>query len=177
MEIWDLYDQHRNLTGKTMVRGEPVPKGYYHLVIHVCIFDSQGRMLIQQRQPFKPNWGGLWDLSVGGCAAAGDTSVSAAEREVLEEIGVQLDLSQTMPVCSVSFPDGFDDCYVVQENLDVDSLSLQPEEVAQVKWATRDEVQSMIENGSFIPYHPGFIDFLFFRRDHLGTRTKGRKNA
>ena len=70
MEIWDLYDQHRNLTGKTMVRGEPVPEGFYHLVIHVCIFDSEGRMLIQQRQPFKPNWSGMWDLSVGGCAAA-----------------------------------------------------------------------------------------------------------
>lgn len=40
MEIWDLYDKHRNLTGETMVRGEPVPQDRYHLVVHICIFNS-----------------------------------------------------------------------------------------------------------------------------------------
>ena len=97
MELWDLYDSHRNLTGQTMVRGTPVPEGMYHLVVHVCIFNSRGEMLIQQRQPFKPTWGGMWDLSVGGGAVAGDSSAAAAQREVLEEIGVSLDFSHTAP--------------------------------------------------------------------------------
>ena len=53
MELFDLYTAEREKTGKTMVRGDRTPDGYYRLVVHVCIFDREGRMLIQQRQPFK----------------------------------------------------------------------------------------------------------------------------
>ena len=49
MELWDVYDINRNKTGKTAVRGEGLPEGGYHLVVHVCIIGSDGRMLIQQR--------------------------------------------------------------------------------------------------------------------------------
>jgi isopentenyldiphosphate isomerase len=56
MELWDVYDINRNKANKTMVRGEPFEIGNYHLVIHVCIFNSDNKMLIQQRQPFKEGW-------------------------------------------------------------------------------------------------------------------------
>jgi hypothetical protein len=45
MELWDVYDINRNKTGKTAVRGEGLPEGGYHLVVHVCIIGSDGRML------------------------------------------------------------------------------------------------------------------------------------
>ena len=63
MELWDVYDINRNKTGKTAVRGEGLPEGGYHLVVHVCIIGSDGRMLIQQRQPFKHGFSNLWDVS------------------------------------------------------------------------------------------------------------------
>ena len=84
MELFDLYTAEREKTGRTMVRGEAVPEGCYRLVVHVCIFDPEGRMLIQQRQPFKKSWSNLWDITVGGSAVAGDSSRSAAERETME---------------------------------------------------------------------------------------------
>ena len=59
MELWDVYDVDRQLTGKTMVRGEPFEKGAYHIVVHICVFNSEGQMLIQQRQPFKHGCGSL----------------------------------------------------------------------------------------------------------------------
>ena len=97
MELFDLYTEDRVKTGRTMVRGTQVPKGFCRLVVHVCIFDPEGRMLIQQRQPFKQGWSNYWDMTVGGCAVAGDTSRTAAEREVREEIGLELDLSDVRP--------------------------------------------------------------------------------
>ena len=84
MELFDLYTAEREKTDRKMVRGEPTPEGFYRLVVHVCIFDAQGRMLIQQRQPFKRGWSNLWDITVGGSAIAGDSSRSAAERETRE---------------------------------------------------------------------------------------------
>ncbi|MCI7790595.1 MAG: NUDIX domain-containing protein, partial [Lachnospiraceae bacterium] len=88
MELWDVYDMDRNKMSRTMVRGEAFNDGDYHLVVHVCIFNSKGEMLIQQRQPFKEGWPNMWDISVGGSAIQGDSSQTAAEREVLEELGI-----------------------------------------------------------------------------------------
>lgn len=56
MELWDAYDINRQLKNKELTRGVPLEKGDYHTVIHVCIFNSKGEMLIQQRQPFKKGW-------------------------------------------------------------------------------------------------------------------------
>ena len=66
MELFDLYTADRVKTGRTMVRGDAVPEGCYRIVVHVCIFDPEGRMLIQQRQPFKEGWSNMWDITVGG---------------------------------------------------------------------------------------------------------------
>ena len=44
MELWDVYDINRNKTGKTAVRGEGLPEGGYHLVVHVCIIGSDGEV-------------------------------------------------------------------------------------------------------------------------------------
>ena len=102
MELFDLYTKDRVKNGRTMVRGEPVPEDCYRIVVHVCIFDGEGRMLIQQRQPFKHGWSNMWDITVGGCAVAGDTSQDAAEREVREEIGLELDLQDERPTMTTT---------------------------------------------------------------------------
>ena len=172
MELFDLYTEEREKTGKTMARGEPVPKGFYRLVVHVCIFDSRGRMLIQQRQPFKKGWSNLWDLSVGGCAVAGDTSRSAAERETREELGLDLDLSGVRPTLTVHFENGFDDYYAVTKTVDPESLHLQAEEVQTARWASEEEILQMIEDGRFIPYEKSLIGLLFFRRNHRSSHTR-----
>ena len=177
MELWDLYDKHRNPTGETMVRGNPVPPDRYHLVVHICIFNSKGQMLIQHRTDFKPTWSGMWDLSVGGSVTAGESSPVGAHREVLEEIGLHIDFSDISPAISVTFPDGFDDYYIIRMDLDIDDLHYQAEEVQGAKWASMEEIFCMIDDSSFIPYHKSFIEYLFFRQIGSGTRTIGRQNA
>lgn len=142
MEYWDLYDRDRIKTGKTHRRGDPMPAGEYHMVIHVCIFNARGRMLIQQRQPFKKGWLDKWDVTVGGSAISGEDSRQAAERETLEEIGLALDLSQVRPKLTINFDDGFDDIYLIEREVDLASLRLQEEEVQAVRWAEREEILS-----------------------------------
>ena len=171
MELFDLYTADRKKTGKTMVRGEPTPAGYYRMVVHVCIFDSEGRMLIQQRQPFKQGWSNLWDITVGGSAVAGDSSRSAAERETYEELGLAVDLAEVRPTLTLYWEEGFDDFYILTRETDLQTLRLQYEEVQRVRWATLDEILAMIDDGRFIPYEKSLIQLLFFRRDHGGAHT------
>ena len=147
MELFDLYTAEREKTGRTMVRGEPTPDGFYRLVVHVCIFSPEGQMLIQQRQPFKEGWSNLWDVTVGGSAVSGDSSRSAAERETREELGLSIDLSDTRPTMTINWEHGFDDYYILTQDVDPASLQLQYEEVQAVRWAGKEEILRMIDDG------------------------------
>lgn len=172
MERFDLYTEDRKKTGKTMIRGDAVPEGLYRMVVHVCVFEPEGRMLIQQRQPFKQGWSGMWDITVGGSAVAGDSSRSAAERETREELGLDIDLTDVRPSLTLYWEHGFDDYYLLTRKLDPESLQLQYEEVQAVRWATREEILAMIDDGRFIPYDKGLIELLFFQRNHRGAHTR-----
>lgn len=172
MEIWDLYDKDRIKTGETMVRGSKFKENTYHLVVHVCIFNLEGKMLIQQRQPFKDGWPNMWDITVGGSAVSGDTSQLAAEREVYEKIGYKLSLDGIRPSLTINFDKGFDDIYLIQKDVDISKLKLQYEEVQSVKWASKEEILSMIDEEIFIPYHKSLIDLLFFMRTSKNSHTR-----
>ncbi len=171
MELWDLYTKDRDRTNQTMVRGTELPEGLYHVVVHLCLFNSKGEMLIQQRQPFKEGWPDMWDITVGGSAVSGDSSWQAVERETKEELGLELDFSDLRPALTVSFHDGFDDMYVFTKDIDLNDLKLQEEEVQAVKWADKDEILKMLEEGVFIPYHKALIELLFYLKDHEGAHT------
>lgn len=173
MEIFDLYDENRIKTGQTIPRGNALPDGTYHIVVHICIFGSDGKMLIQQRQPFKKGWSNLWDVSTGGSAVSGDTSRMAAVREVREELGISLEPHILRRFITIEDGWVLDDWYTANMDIDPSELILQPEEVQAAKWADIDEIKAMIRSGEFIPYHESFIDMLFHFRSHSGTITKG----
>ena len=172
MELFDLYDDERRLTGETIERGAPLPESRYHLVIHICILGSDGKMLIQQRQPFKKSFPGKWDVSVGGSAVAGENSRQAASRELYEELGISHDFSHDRPMLKVHFERGFDDVYVIHKDIAVSELKLQAEEVQAAKWADRDEIYSLIDSSAFIPYYKSYIDMLFNYRTKRGNFSK-----
>ena len=175
MEILDLYTKDRIKTDKTMIRGTDVPKNHYRLIVHICIFNSKGELLIQQRQPFKSGWPNLWDVTVGGSATHGDSSEKAAERELLEELGYELSFKNIRPALTINFNEGFDDIYILEKDIDISKLTLQPEEVQSVKWATKEEIYKLLDENMFIPYHKSFIDLVFFMRNHNGTHTRNEK--
>jgi isopentenyldiphosphate isomerase len=169
MELWDVYDIDRNKTNRTWVRGEELQPGDFHLVVHVCIFNSNVDMLIQQRQPFKAGWPNLWDLTVGGSATVGDTSQTAAQRELYEEIGLKFDFQNKRPHLTIHFQRGFDDFYLIEEDVQLHTLSLQYEEVQNVKWASKEEILTLIKKEEFIPYYESLIHLLFDSRKQRGT--------
>lgn len=173
METADIYTEDRQRTGRTVARGQRVQPGEYRLVVHACIFSSEGKMLIQQRQPWK-DWPNLWDLSVGGHAVAGETSRQAMARELREELGLQWNPEGMRPHLTINFPDGFDDYYLLSRDVASDEIVLQAEEVQQVRWATQEEICAMIDGGTFIPYYKSVISTLFEMRGRYGSRSSER---
>lgn len=169
MEFWDVYDVHRHKKDKTMRRGEHFQQGDYHLVVHICIFNRQNQLLIQQRQEGKVGFPNRWDFTAGGSAISGDTSQQAAQRELFEEIGLELDFEHRRPNFTLNFENGFDDFYLICMELSLEDLRLQEEEVKAVRWASHQEIMTMLENQEFVPYFPSFIDFLFYSKNSFGA--------
>ena len=87
MELWDLYDENRLPLGRTHPRGEPVPKGAYHLAVIVVILNARGEVLLTRRAREKDACPGWWE-NTGGSALAGETSREAITRELREETGI-----------------------------------------------------------------------------------------
>ncbi|MDO5096317.1 MAG: NUDIX domain-containing protein [Peptostreptococcaceae bacterium] len=168
MELWDIYDVHRNKKGKTMQRGGTFEQGDYHLVVHICVFNSKNEMLIQQRQANKIGFPNRWDFTAGGSATSGDTSQSAAERELFEEIGLRVDMQHKRPQLTINYDFGFDDIYLIEQNVEIESLILQKEEVQAVRWASCEEILHMIAEEEFVPYYPSVVELLFQSRKKFG---------
>jgi len=161
MERWDIYDSQRQLTGKTICKDGTLHDGEFHLVVHVCLFNSNNELLIQQRHRNKRRWPGLWDLSAAGAALTGEKAWQAAERETFEEIGLQIDLSSERPYITVHFDDGFDDFFLLQNDVEIEELIPSTSEVEKIEWASKEKIQDMMRNGLFNHYHEGFIELLF----------------
>ena len=139
------------------------------MTVHACVFNAEGKMLIQRRQPFKRGWSGMWDITVGGSATAGESSQEAIMREMREEIGLSLDLSSVRPHLTVQFDEGFDDMYLIKKEVELSTLTLEYEEVADVAWATLDEILAMMDEGTFIPYQRHLISLFFDMKDAYGA--------
>ena len=159
-ELWDLYDKNRRLTGRTHMRGNPIPEGDYHLCVHVWIQNSHGELLITKRSPEKgfPN---MWEAP-GGSAIAGDSSLDAALREAKEETGLDLMPQNGQIALTVNGDKYFADIWVFRQDFDIADVVLQPGETCDARWSSKKEILSMREIGKFCPttYADELFEFL-----------------
>ncbi len=169
MEKIDLYDKHRLPLGKIGIRGEKLAKDEHRTVVHICIFNSKGEMLLQQRASSKRLWPNMWDLSVGGGVALGENSEQAATRELKEEIGIDYDFTTTRPHLTINFENGYDDYYFLNSDLDLSKLTLEKDEVQKVIWASKEDVKKLFENKQFLPYIESFVLSLFDLKTQRGV--------
>ena len=73
-EIWDIYDEHKNVAGRTMERDVfPMDPKDFHLSVLAVVARNDGKFLITKRVMTKSWAAGLWEVS-GGAGQAGETS-------------------------------------------------------------------------------------------------------
>ena len=70
MEIRDLYDENKNLTGETIFKGEQIPEGRFGYVVLSFIQNSEGKFLIQKTSKEK----GHVFATTGGLVKSGSNS-------------------------------------------------------------------------------------------------------
>ncbi|MBQ6961048.1 MAG: DUF1653 domain-containing protein [Clostridia bacterium] len=144
MEIWDLYDKDRNLTGETGVRGEPLPEGRYHLVVEALFLNSKGETLLQRRAKEKDILPDIWSVT-GGSAVAGEDSFTACVREVEEEMGFTPDTSRARLLMTErrERPERgfFRDVWLFYQDVPIESMTWQPGEVQDGMWIMPEKIK------------------------------------
>ena len=144
----DLYDANRNLTKKTVFKGEPIPKGNYIVVVLVFIQNSEGKFLIQKRSKMK---NGKY-ATTGGHPKSGESSIDGIITEVKEEIDVQLDKKDLELYYSGKSDEErvfWDDYYIKLDIPDIEKLRLQKSEVESVCWLSTNEIRKLEKEGKF----------------------------
>lgn len=153
-EYWDIYDENGIKTGRLHKRGERMQPDEYHLVVHVWIVNNIGGFLVQKRIPGTRDISNKWE-TVGGHAVAGEDSLQAAVREACEEIGITLDpVTGRLFMRRIEYPsagDGkaFCDVWVFNQEVDIGSVVLNPDENCDAMWVGAEDILQMIESGAF----------------------------
>lgn len=165
LELWDVYDFAGDLIpGRVSVRGKHDLKDHeYHLIVHVWIIRSDGRVVLSRRQKGK-TFAGAWECT-GGCVRQGEDSLTAALREVREELGLELtpELGENYCRYHRNYPHGAKalcDVWVFHQDFEEDALTLQEEEVSDVQFVSGIRLRKMMNSGEFrkrYPYLPRLL--------------------
>lgn len=163
MEVWDIYDKHRQKTNRTILRSETLKDGEYHLVVHIWPINSKQELLIQKRADSLSWMPGLW-ATTGGSAISGEDSITAAIRETKEEIGIEVFPDKIKLLFSETKNNEHTDIYLAYVGNTKSQLSFDPNEVAQIRWVSFSTIIEMLKLNLFINYGENYFQNLFHKR-------------
>lgn len=149
-----IVDKSGNFLKLSPGLGEAMSHAEIRLISRVILSDNKGRYLLQKRAATMKRWPDRWDSSAAGHVDEGEDPTEAAYRELFEEIGIKhVKLVQVKEFYFANEPEKsgaadktYSHIYVGTYEEDLSTLKLDPEEVAEARWFTKDEIQELIES-------------------------------
>ncbi len=145
-EYWDLYSAARAPLGAVIRRGEPHPKGTYHIVVSVWVLNDAGQLLLTQRDYQKEQFPGMWEMQ-GGAVRQGEESLAAVCRELWEETGIRAEREAFVHLNTLLEATAMVDIYALRWDGDIDQIRLHPGDTINARFATLDMLDEMIRQG------------------------------
>ena len=141
-ELIDILTPQGKPTGKTALKSDAHKNGWFHATVHIWLFTSDKKILLQKRAITKKVFPGLWDISVAGHIGAGEKILESAQREVFEEIGLALQEKDLIKIGTrihqVSHANGIKDnefhhVFIAELKTPIEKLIIQTAEVDAIK--------------------------------------------
>lgn len=151
MEKRDLYNKNKEKTNEVILATEEVPENRYILVELVLIQDTQGRILVQKRSKEK---GGEFGLT-SGHAKSGESPLQGIITEIKEELGIDVEPHELRLMHSERSDEKrrFYDLFYLQKDYNILDMELQKEEVEEVMWLFKKEVETLCSKKDFKSEH------------------------
>ncbi len=150
MELLDLYDEYNEALGTSKLRSAVHADGDWHRVVHIYVRNDAGQYLVHLRSPMKDGQANCWDTRFGGHVIAGHSDDETALREMEEEIGLQVKLSDLIPGGVRSYEGDWNKehsrIYYYCYNGDIKNLHFNDNEVVRVEWLSPEEIIDSMEN-------------------------------
>lgn len=167
-EIWDIWDKDGNKLPYTKFRGEELLDHEYHLVVRVWIINSKGQILLSQRGA-KKRGAFLWECTAGS-ALSGESSKDTINREVYEELSIDLS-DRTGTLLQRVRRDAHHDFYeiwIYEKDILLSEIHYDGEEVINAKWVGINELECMISDGLLMPtlsiFPHLYKDYLYHKK-------------
>ncbi|MBR6273910.1 MAG: NUDIX hydrolase [Lachnospiraceae bacterium] len=159
-EYFDVYNDNKEKTGKTMLRkGSFLNEGEYQLIVIALVERPDHKFLITRRARDKKWAPGAWEVPGGG-VRSGETSMEGIIREIREETGVTVKPEEGKLIHwykNIDLKRGdnyFTDIYHFVSNFDESDICIDRSEAIDHKLATFEEITALA----------GFDEFLHYKR-------------
>jgi isopentenyldiphosphate isomerase len=151
LELVDVVDDDDQVVA-TVTRAEMRARRLQHRAVAVAVFASDGRLLVHRRADTKDVWPGQWDIAAGGVVDAGETYAMAAQRELAEELGIEVPLDAFVDLGAGRFRD--DAVALLGRGYRVvhdGPFAFTDGEIAEVRWVTFDQLDALRAEQRFVP--------------------------
>jgi isopentenyldiphosphate isomerase len=145
----DLVNEENQVIGRAL-RQEVRQKNLLHRGIAVLVRNSAGDVYVHQRTDSKDLFPAMYDMFVGGVVGSGEDYLSAALREVEEELGVQTQQLEFLFDYLYKGPQNYSwvRCYrTVWDG----PIRHQPEEVQWGDWMPEEQLKDWIHQVAIVP--------------------------
>ena len=184
LELWQLYDeQGRPIPGEGDTKDNVFGKALLHGASHVWIWRRTPNgieLLLQRRASTKRTWPGRLDISAAGHIDLGENPLTAALREITEEIGINVDPRDLQCIGSLrtryvapdkSFTENeFRFLYLLQATGEM-SFALADGEVDGLEWkalrAIKQETAHDANGEDYVPHGHAYFGLLFEALENL----------
>ncbi len=158
-ELLDIVNDKDTITGQEM-RSVVHELGLQHRGVHVFLFTSDGRMLVQKRSADRSTSPSAFDCSVSEHVKAGESYIEAAMRGTREELG--LDGIQVRRLVKFKMNYGVNDNEIstlYEGQVRPADVKFDPEEIESVHYFSLNELWDMV-NGGTVEFCGWFVELL-----------------
>lgn len=144
-EIYDVVDMNDRVTGQA-TRKKIHEQQLIHRSVHIFVFNPEGFLFLQKRALSKDENPGFWDTSSAGHVDSGENYLTAANRELTEELGISEPLHPFMRIkaCAESYWEHVAayTCTTRQ------TITINPDEISEGRYWSLNEISATLKKNN-----------------------------
>lgn len=149
MELLEYYDEKNEKKLGIAERDKIHKNNLWHREISVWILNEKNEVLLQRRSPLKKTGANKFSLTAGHIET-GEKEIKAALREIKEEIGIDITENELILLDIYKNEQKNNNCfsytYLLKTNKRIEDMTMQEEEVSELKYITIEELEKRLDN-------------------------------